>query len=45
MPKMLASSVSGSSATLNAVRTRSDSFSRCDSTDSFESSSASTTSL
>ena len=45
MPPMLAMRVSGSSATLNAVRTRSESLSRCDSTDSFEPSSASATSL
>ena len=45
MPNTDASSVSGSIATLNAVRTRSDSFRRWESTDSFESSSASATSL
>ena len=45
MPNMLASSVSGRITTLKAVSTFSTSFTRCEITDSFVSSSASTTSL
>ncbi len=45
MPQMLANRVSGRITTLKAVSTRSTSFTRWDSTDSFVSSSASMTSL
>ena len=45
IPNTLANSVSGRITTLNAVSTRSTSFTRCESTDSLVSSSASTTSL
>jgi hypothetical protein len=45
MPQMLAISVSGSTTTLMAVSTRTVSFTRCESTDSFVSSRASMTSL
>ena len=45
MPNRLASRVRGRITTLNAVSTFSTSFTRCEITDSFVSSSASTTSL